>query len=830
MGSGWRTAKALLGISTWSLSCTRPDETFRREFNDSGSGKDRCHIEKQIGSDSDLGGGNLLSPSRLNLIQKSIRFTRSSCAICLESIKQGQGHALFTAECTHTFHFSCIAANVRHGNFFCPVCRAKWKEVPWQAPLIKGVHEERAAVRRLDREAQRLSQQRDAENDPTRSESSFQILPHANANRQRYQLTTPSEPNVFDDDEPLNEGTASEELLERLDNGQTILCEERNSQESESMDIMAISRSNQAGHTVEADGERHGLDAQENIEAIEKPALCAREEGKEYKIEMTAYVEMESVLYSQARDNFTVLVHLKSPAAKRGTSSILANQLDEEHESTLQPSPRSQNCVDGLLESSPCTDSRTPIDLVTVLDVSGSMSGGKLRLLKRAMAFLISNLRSEDRLSVIAFSSSAKRVLPLRRMVEPGRQSALRAVDSLISAGGTNIAEGLAKGAKVLEDRRVRNPVASIILLSDGQDMHGFNMHRELSSPHLRGRSNHQKLLLPIRQCTRQGHPRIPVHTFGLGTDHDATVMHSIAQISGGTYSFIQTEAAVQDAFAQCIGGLLSVVVQDIEVKISSGMDKIQLKKLHAGSYDNSINDSCDTGLVKLGDLYADEERDILVDLRLPAVDKAPMEKQSKMVILKVQCTYKNPVSRRSFFISMPEISVSRPIYVFKEQLTASVEVDSQRNRLLTAQSIADAGEMADRGDIAGAQRALQLAKTALRESVAWQAGDQLSKALDTELFEIQTRMSNRQLYERTGRAYALSAHNSHFGQRAATRGDSVSNHSSDYQTPSMVDMICHSQTFGSSTQSASAHSSTPGASQKQSIPRRSNRRVNAIA
>ena len=53
-------------------------------------------------------------------------------------MKQGGGHAIFTAECSHSFHFHsiCIASNVKHGNQICPVCRAKWKEIPVQGPSL----------------------------------------------------------------------------------------------------------------------------------------------------------------------------------------------------------------------------------------------------------------------------------------------------------------------------------------------------------------------------------------------------------------------------------------------------------------------------------------------------------------------------------------------------------------------------------------------------------------------------------------------------------------------------------------------------------------------
>uniref|UniRef100_A0A3Q7FHT9 RING-type domain-containing protein n=1 Tax=Solanum lycopersicum TaxID=4081 RepID=A0A3Q7FHT9_SOLLC len=55
-----------------------------------------------------------------------------TCVICLGSIKAEKGKAIFTAECMHSFHFSCIGENVKHGNLICPICRSKWKEIPSQ--------------------------------------------------------------------------------------------------------------------------------------------------------------------------------------------------------------------------------------------------------------------------------------------------------------------------------------------------------------------------------------------------------------------------------------------------------------------------------------------------------------------------------------------------------------------------------------------------------------------------------------------------------------------------------------------------------------------------
>lgn len=60
--------------------------------------------------------------------------TKNLCAICLDPLSYGAstspGKAVFTAQCSHAFHFGCISSNVRHGNVTCPICRAHWTQLP----------------------------------------------------------------------------------------------------------------------------------------------------------------------------------------------------------------------------------------------------------------------------------------------------------------------------------------------------------------------------------------------------------------------------------------------------------------------------------------------------------------------------------------------------------------------------------------------------------------------------------------------------------------------------------------------------------------------------
>ncbi|OWM87598.1 hypothetical protein CDL15_Pgr022710 [Punica granatum] len=700
MGSKWRKAKLALGLNL----CVYVPRTLEDSPPDSDDASTERLSDAALLSPGnwDAGHSRPMTPTPsshgLRFSRSASKSSKQTCSICLTKIKQGGGHAIFTAECSHSFHFHCIASSVKHGNQICPVCRAKWKEIPSHAPCLDLPPPLRGAPTNPARWANNEALVTNVRRLPPtqRDTNRRHIVP----------LFQAPEPGVFDDDE-------------LLDHHQPVFSEK-----SSSNDLL-----------------------EGNFTSM---------------VEIKTYPEVSAVPRAQSYDNFTVLAHLKAVPASKSSNQCQAYFLQ---------APRTP---------------RAPVDLVTVLDISGSMAGTKLALLKRAMGFVIQNLSSSDRLSVIAFSSTARRLFPLRRMTDIGRQQALQAVNSLVANGGTNIAEGLRKGAKVMSDRKQKNPVASIILLSDGQDTYTVNNSGDSES-----KPNYQLLLpLSIHGADNTGF-QIPVHAFGFGTDHDASSMHSISEISGGTFSFIETEAAIQDAFAQCIGGLLSVVVQELQVSIESAHPSVRLSSLRVGSYPSRVLVGGQSGVIDVGDLYADEERDFLITINLPVEAS-----NSETGLLKVRCIYRDPLTKEMVTIESEEVRVKRPETAEQEAATVSMEVDRQKNRLQAALAMSQARTAAEQGDLAGAASILENCRRVLAGSVSAKSGDRLCVALDAELKEIQERMASRHVYEASGRAYILSGLSSHSWQRATARGDSTDGSSlvQAYQTPSMTEMLTRSQ------------------------------------
>ncbi|KAI3748234.1 hypothetical protein L6452_11188 [Arctium lappa] len=694
--SKWRKMKLALGLNTclYVPKTTDDDESLHSPSSRSRAPPRVSDVRHRMPTTP--------TPSSSGLKMSKYGIKSSSkqiCAICLTTMKSTNGQAIFTAECSHSFHFHCITSNVNHGNRVCPVCRARWKEIPVEnsgSSLVKSSTNSGSW----------------SHND---SWMILQGMPPQQiySNRNVSLLFQPPEPPVFDDDELVDQ--KAEEIF--------------------------------SGNTC-SDG----------------------------RVEMKTYPEMSAVARSACFDNFGILINLKAPIAK-------GNQ-----------------------------NARAPIDLVTVLDISGSMTGTKIALLKQAMGFVVQNLGPLDRLSVIAFSSSARRLFPLRRMTDNGKQESLQIINSLVANGGTNIAEGLRKGAKVMTDRKFKNPVSSLILLSDGQDTYTS------ISPRKAGSKTDYQTLLPSSMQTKKDENaalRIPIHTFGFGMDHDASAMHFISEHSGGMFSFIETENVIQDAFAQCIGGLLSVVVQELRVEVECVHPVLQLGSIKAGSYKVGMDTDGRSGFIEVGDLYAEEERDFLVAINIPADDSG-----NEMQLVRFRVIHKDPVNKMMVSAGGNEdVIISRPETTVGKQIV-SIEVDRQRNRLRAASAIAEARVAAEHGNLTAATLVLDDCWRKLEESVSARGGDRLCIGLVAELREMKERMASRRIYESSGRAYVLSGLSSHSWQRATARGDSteMTSQIQTYQTPSMVDMVNLSQTMCFSRSPSSSMVNPPVAPSKKSL------------
>lgn len=111
---------------------------------------------------------------------------------------------------------------------------------------------------------------------------------------------------------------------------------------------------------------------------------------------------------------------------------------------------------------------RAGIDLVCVVDVSGSMQGQKLDLVKNSLRYIMKILGPQDRIALVDFHTRASVLFPFLRNTPENKEYLKSTILKLSSKGSTNINHGLELGLELIEKRKYKNPVTCLFLLSDG--------------------------------------------------------------------------------------------------------------------------------------------------------------------------------------------------------------------------------------------------------------------------------------------------------------------------------------------------------------------------
>jgi len=392
------------------------------------------------------------------------------------------------------------------------------------------------------------------------------------------------------------------------------------------------------------------------------------------------------------------------------------------------------------------TDVRQPLDIICVLDVSGSMGGQKLRLVQDAVRFVVNECQTQDRLSIVTFSSGAARVLRLCRMSADGKNEATVSTLQLSAGGGTNIASGLETALEVAERRRYRNPVSAILLLTDGQD--GSSRH---SLPGL------------VQRAQRAG---CSLYAFGFGSDHDARLLAEVAELAQTPFTFVEDVDQIKPAFAGAVGGLSSVAAQQVEVTLqcSAGLKNVHTPFPTSRDGQNAV--------VKIPDMLAGERRDILVEMTVPVAsgsdDSLLLSATAKYFDLAAGTNVQSPVAE----MRLHRTASDEP----QPEMEPDEEVTTQRNRVEVAQTLQEAAVHGEAGRFEQARSVLEVQEKRMRGKKGKSA---ISEALQIELEEARERMTSRSSWEDGGMAEMRDAMQMHKMQRSTNMNVSSKSHSS---------------------------------------------------
>jgi hypothetical protein len=259
-----------------------------------------------------------------------------------------------------------------------------------------------------------------------------------------------------------------------------------------------------------------------------------------------------------------------------------------------------------------------PIDVVVVIPVSSSTQGLKLDLIRDSLKFLISNLGERDRLGIVTFGSGGGGV-PLVGLSHKSWDGWTEGLESIRPISHKNMRSDVVEGANgamdMLMQRKVVNPLSSIVLISDSatSDNEGVDF-----------------------VVSRAEAAKISVYSFGLGLTHKPNAMVEMSTRTKASYTYVKDWMMLRECLAGCLGALQSTSHQNVKLKLSLPEGSpAKFVKIN-GALQITKRATGRDAEVLLGDLRFGDKREILVQLAvqpdISTLDVPPQDPWENMV------------------------------------------------------------------------------------------------------------------------------------------------------------------------------------------------------
>ncbi len=164
-------------------------------------------------------------------------------------------------------------------------------------------------------------------------------------------------------------------------------------------------------------------------------------------------------------------------------------------------------------------ETKKPVDLVVVMDISGSMRGDRITTARASLLQFVRKLDDRDRLQIILFSSDVSTLTPLSPLSEK-RQDVLNSVSGIFEQGDTRLYDATLTAYQELLKNGDPEHIRAIVVLSDGEDTASSNSLEQINAE--------------ISATAGEGGNAIKIFTIGFGDGADKGVLQSIAEPTGG--------------------------------------------------------------------------------------------------------------------------------------------------------------------------------------------------------------------------------------------------------------------------------------------------------
>ncbi|CAD8194861.1 unnamed protein product [Paramecium octaurelia] len=392
------------------------------------------------------------------------------------------------------------------------------------------------------------------------------------------------------------------------------------------------------------------------------------------------------------------------------------------------------------------TERRVGVDLICVIDRSGSMARGKIKMVQQTLIVLLDFLGDQDRLQLILFHQRAEQLTSLKCVTEENKEYFKEVINQITSRGGTRISEGTNLAFQQLNKRRYRNNVSSIFLLSDGHDPQGA---------------------IEVEQQIGIASDPFTLHTFGFGDTHDAQLMTTICNLKNGSFYFVQDITLLDEFFVDALGGLISVIGEEVQIQITSNPDQ-QYKDISISkTFGNMWRENNQSYEIKFPQLISGTRKDFVFEIKIPQFIQKNINNK-KIQILEAKMKLKNPINgeivEKIAFLSLTFINPDQEGISIDED----PEVQTQYYRVKGTEAIDEARKACELNKFEDAQSRInhimiQIQQNQLMRSLCSGIIQDLDQAKQASLMTTYKTFGQKQMYQMVTNNYLQGGINSIF-------------------------------------------------------------------
>ena len=212
-------------------------------------------------------------------------------------------------------------------------------------------------------------------------------------------------------------------------------------------------------------------------------------------------------------------------------------------------------------------ESRKPILLISLIDVSGSMLSSasnelkgneeanftRLSLVKHSLKTVTSTLSNDDLMCLITFNSKAVMKLEATKTDEQGKKEIFTKIENMKASGSTNIWDALRLG--ILVSQRYNNYSTCLMLFTDGEP----NINPPMG-------------IVPSLKEVISGIPNVDftISTFAFGYQVDSKLMEEISKIGNGIYGYCPDCTMVGTIFVNFMSNILTTIESTIKIEVKN--------------------------------------------------------------------------------------------------------------------------------------------------------------------------------------------------------------------------------------------------------------------